>query len=173
MRQSTALCAAGPAAQRDALIATSILIPVAVIIIITVSGYYIWRRHLRHVKGIHHTSRRSSSIDPADSAQGASMQMTHADLLESKALASLTSLSSSESNPKLDAAPRESHIKGGEALTRRPPSWMGNVPFSDWEIDVADIVIGLRPDGRRWELGAGAFSKVRDFNRLPCHQAPS
>ena len=151
----------------------SVLIPVAVIIIITASGYFIWRRHLRHVKGINFTSRRSSSIDPADSAQGASMQMSHADLIESKALAGLTSSSSSESYPKLAAAPRESHIKGAEALTRRPPSWMGNVPFSDWEIDVADIVIGLRPDGRRWELGAGAFSKVRGFITLPCCQAPS
>ena len=168
MREPTALRTAGPASHRDAFIATSVLIPVAVIIIITAGGYFIWRRHLRHVKGNHFTSRCSSSIDPADSAQNTSMQMTHADLIESKALtlAGLTPSSSSESYPKLAAAPRESHVKGGEALTRSLPSWMGNVPFSDWEIDLADIVIGLRPDGRKWELGAGAFSKVR--GRLPC-----
>lgn len=165
-----ALCTAEPGSHREAFVATSVLIPVAVMIIITAGGYYIWRRHLRHAKGINFTSRRSSSLDPADSAQGASMQMTHADVIESKALSGLVSSSSSESYPKLAAATRESHIKGGEALTRRPPSWMGNVPFSDWEIDLADIVIGLRPDGRKWELGAGAFSKVRGFDKLLCHQ---
>lgn len=92
--------------------------------------------------------------------------MTHADLIESKSLAGLTSASSSEGFPKLAAAPREGHIGSGGAVLRRPPSWMEHVPFSDWEIDVADVVIGLRPDGRKWELGAGAFSKVRGCNRL-------
>lgn len=169
MRKPTALCTAGPASHRDSFIATSVLIPVAVVIIITAGGYFIWRRHLRHVKGIYFTSRRSSSIDPADSARSASMQMNHNELIQSKALslAGLTPSFSSDSYPKLAAAPRESHVKSGEALTRSTPSWMGKVPFSDWEIDLADIVIGLRPDGRKWELGAGAFSKVRGCNGLP------
>lgn len=87
--------------------------------------------------------------------------MTHANLIESKTLSELPSLSSHGSYPKLAAARRESHIGGEDCLLNLPPAWIDAVPFSDWEIDVADIVIGLRPDGRKWELGAGAFSVVR------------
>lgn len=169
-RAHVASCNAGPASHKAGFVAISVLIPVAVIIILTAGGFFIWRRHLRHVKGASLASRRSSSIDPADSAQGPSLQMTHADLIESKSLAGLPSVSSSDDYPKLAAAPREGHIGSGGTVLRRPPSWMEHVPFSDWEIDVADVVIGLRPDGRKWELGAGAFSKVRVFNRLPYSQ---
>ena len=84
--------------------------------------------------------------------------MTHADLVESKTLEGHSSLSSEDSYPKLAAAQRESHISS--VAGPDVPPWIDNVPFSDWEIDVADIVIGVRPDGRKWELGAGAFSRV-------------
>lgn len=156
----TGLFAAGPTSNRAAFVATSVLIPVGVIIIIiAASAVFIWRRRLRHVKGSLE-SRRSSSIDPADSAQGTSLQMTHANWIESKSLSELPSLSSHGSYPKLAAAHRESHIGGEDCLVKLPPAWIDAVPFSDWEIDVADVVIGLRPDGRKWELGAGAFSVV-------------
>jgi hypothetical protein len=34
------------------------------------------------------------------------------------------------------------------------------VPFSDWELRPEDIEICRRPDGRQWEIGAGAFGQV-------------
>ncbi|KAL0051702.1 hypothetical protein WJX82_000648 [Trebouxia sp. C0006] len=40
------------------------------------------------------------------------------------------------------------------------PDWMANVPWSDWQIDQQDIMLCQRPDGRLWELGAGASAKV-------------
>ena len=40
------------------------------------------------------------------------------------------------------------------------PEWMANVPWSDWQIDQQDITLCQRPDGRLWELGAGASAKV-------------
>ena len=36
-----------------------------------------------------------------------------------------------------------------------------NMPWHDWEIAEDDIVIDRRPDGSEWELGTGAFGKVR------------
>ena len=36
-----------------------------------------------------------------------------------------------------------------------------NVPWNDWEIREEDIAIDKRPDGSNWELGSGAFGKVR------------
>ena len=39
------------------------------------------------------------------------------------------------------------------------PSLMG--PQNDWEIAPMDIEILRRDDGSPWELGAGAFGKVR------------
>ena len=49
------------------------------------------------------------------------------------------------------------------------PSLMG--PQNDWEIAPMDIEILRRDDGSPWELGAGAFGKVR----VPCgpHSPPS
>ena len=35
------------------------------------------------------------------------------------------------------------------------------VPFSDWELRPEDIEICRRPDGRQWEIGAGAFGQVQ------------
>ncbi|DBA87527.1 hypothetical protein WJX77_000324 [Trebouxia sp. C0004] len=40
------------------------------------------------------------------------------------------------------------------------PDWIANVPWSDWQIDQQDITLCQRPDGRLWELGAGASAKV-------------
>ena len=150
-------CVAGSSSHRTGYILTSVLIPLAILLILVTGGFFLWRRHLRHVKG-NFTSRRSSSIDPADSAQVIPLQMTHADVIQSKALAGHSSLASEDNYIKLAAA-RETHV-GSVSGPGTPPKWIDNVPFSDWEIDIADIVIGLRPDGRKWELGAGAFSRV-------------
>ncbi len=81
--------------------------------------------------------------------------MADASLLDSKALTG--SMLSSDDSFSREAS--EQMISSAVAPAM-PPSWIGNVPFSDWEIDVSDVVIGLRPDGRKWELGAGAFSRV-------------
>ena len=35
------------------------------------------------------------------------------------------------------------------------------MPWSDWEVPGDQIEICKRPDGSDWELGAGAFGKVR------------
>ena len=35
------------------------------------------------------------------------------------------------------------------------------LPWSDWEISAEQITICKREDGSDWELGAGAFGKVR------------
>ena len=46
------------------------------------------------------------------------------------------------------------------------PSLMG--PQNDWEIAPMDIEILRRDDGSPWELGAGAFGKVRaPYEPLP------
>ena len=49
------------------------------------------------------------------------------------------------------------------------PSLMG--PQNDWEIAPMDIEILRRDDGSPWELGAGAFGKVREpsWTRLYPH----
>ena len=84
--------------------------------------------------------------------------MADASLLDSKALTG-SMLSSEDSFSRQGSEQQESMISSAVAPAMIP-SWIDNVPFSDWEIDVSDIVIGLRPDGRKWELGAGAFSRV-------------
>lgn len=41
------------------------------------------------------------------------------------------------------------------------------VPFSDWELRPEDIEICTRPDGRQWEIGAGAFGQVKPPAAFP------
>lgn len=36
-----------------------------------------------------------------------------------------------------------------------------SLPWSDWEISAEQITICKREDGSDWELGAGAFGKVK------------
>lgn len=50
-------------------------------------------------------------------------------------------------------------VQGG-VIPKSEPDWMGNVPWSDWQIDQEDILLCKRPDGRLWELGSGASAKV-------------
>ncbi|DBB18025.1 hypothetical protein WJX82_008169 [Trebouxia sp. C0006] len=134
---------------------TTILIPVALLLGIATGAFVIWRRHLRHRKG---TFVTQPSLDPSDTTHGISLQMADASLLDSKALTG-SMLSSEDSFSRQGSEQQESMISSAVAPAMIP-SWIDNVPFSDWEIDVSDIVIGLRPDGRKWELGAGAFSRV-------------
>ncbi len=149
---------AGPAdhaSHKTIFLLTTILIPVALLLGIATGAFVIWRRHLRHQKG---TFETQPSLDPSDTTQGISLQMADASLLDSKALTG-SMLSSEDSFSRETSEQQESMISSAVAPAM-PPSWIDNVPFSDWEIDVSDVVIGLRPDGRKWELGAGAFSRV-------------
>lgn len=81
----------------------------------------------------------------------------------SKELSGLTSANSSTSFTAMSVDGSQNPLAGtvpkpdGDAM---PPAWINDIPFSDWEIDADDVAICLRPDGRKWELGAGAFSKV-------------
>ncbi|KAL0034790.1 hypothetical protein WJX77_007383 [Trebouxia sp. C0004] len=134
---------------------TTILIPVALLLGIATGAFVIWRRHLRHQKG---TFEMQPSLDPSDSTQGIFLQMADASLLDSKALTG--SMLSSEDSFTREASGQQESMISSAVAPAMPPSWIDNVPFSDWEIDVSDVVIGLRPDGRKWELGAGAFSRV-------------
>lgn len=51
-------------------------------------------------------------------------------------------------------------MQAAGGVTKSEPEWMINVPWSDWQIDQQDITLCHRPDGRLWELGAGASAKV-------------
>ena len=149
---------AGPAdhsSHKTIFLLTTILIPVALLLGIATGAFVIWRRHLRHRKG---TVVTQPSLDPSDTTHGITLQMADASLLDSKALTG-SMLSSEDSFSRQGSEQQESMISSAVAPAMIP-SWIDNVPFSDWEIDVSDIVIGLRPDGRKWELGAGAFSRV-------------
>ncbi|KAA6423450.1 MAG: cytochrome P450 [Trebouxia sp. A1-2] len=137
------------------LFLTTILVPVALLLVIFTGTFVIWRRHLRRQKGIFETQ---PSLDPSDIAQGISLQMADASLLDSKALTG--SMLSSQDSFSHEVSEQQESMISSEVEPAMPPLWIDNVPFSDWEIDVSDVVIGLRPDGRKWELGAGAFSRV-------------
>ena len=130
--------------------------PVALLLGVATASFVIWRRHVRRQKG---NFVSQPSMDPSDSRDGISLQMADARLLESKALNGSLLLSTGDSFTDISAAEDRSRISSAVAADT-PPAWIDMVPFSDWEIDVADVVIGLRADGRKWELGAGAFSRV-------------
>lgn len=98
-------------------------------------------------------------MDPADSTQGITLELANNNLLDSKALTG-SMLMSSQDSCSLDASTGQMGKISSVVVPDTLPAWIDNMPFSDWEIDVADVVIGLRPDGRKWELGAGAFSRV-------------
>lgn len=134
---------------------TVTLIPVALLLGVVTGGFIIWRRYRRQHKG---TFVTQASIDLGDSTQGITLELANNNLLDSKALTGL--LTSSQDSFSLDASTQQLGKISSVVVPDSPPAWIDNVPFSDWEIDVADVVIGLRPDGRKWELGAGAFSRV-------------
>lgn len=51
-------------------------------------------------------------------------------------------------------------MQAAGVIPKSEPEWMVNVPWSDWQIDQHDLTLCQRPDGRLWELGAGASAKV-------------
>ena len=134
---------------------TTTLVPVAVVLGILTGAIIIWRRYLKVHKGF----TTQSSLDPADSRQDITLQLADSRILESKTLNG--SLMPMASGVSFTSSPSAEDIRITSAVGYDPPpAWIDNVPFSDWEIDVEDVVIGLRPDGRKYELGAGAFSRV-------------
>lgn len=143
-------------AHKTIFLLTTVLVPVALLLGVATASFVIWRRHVRRQKG---SFVSQPSMDPSDSRDGISLQMADTRLLESKALNGSVLLSTGDSFTDLSAAEDRSRISSAVAPDT-PPAWIDMVPFSDWEIDVADVVIGLRADGRKWELGAGAFSRV-------------
>lgn len=75
-------------------------------------------------------------------------------------LSELASQSDTFSNPLVAKAPPTLAMQAVGVIPKSDPDWIGNVPWSDWQIDQKDILLCRRPDGRLWELGAGASAKV-------------
>lgn len=63
-------------------------------------------------------------------------------------------------NPLVAKAPPAMAVQAVGIIPKSDPDWIGNVPWSDWQIDQEDILLCRRPDGRLWELGTGASAKV-------------
>ena len=76
-------------------------------------------------------------------------------------LSELSSHSDAFPNPLLANARATTAVQAqGGVIFKSDPDWMGNVPWSDWQIHQEDILLCKRPDGRLWELGSGASAKV-------------
>ena len=75
-------------------------------------------------------------------------------------LSELASQSDTVPNPLVAKAPPTMAAQAVGVIPKSDPDWIGNVPWSDWQIDQEDILLCRRPDGRLWELGAGASAKV-------------
>lgn len=78
----------------------------------------------------------------------------------SSQLSQLSSQSDTVPNPLLHKPRPTLAVQDAGVIPRSEPDWIGNVPWSDWQIDQEDIFLCQRPDGRLWELGAGASAKV-------------
>ena len=83
-------------------------------------------------------------------------------------MSQLSQLSSSKSETTINPLLLEGRgrlasgqMQNAGVISKTEPDWMMNVPWSDWQIDQQDITLCQRPDGRLWELGAGASAKVR------------
>ena len=75
-------------------------------------------------------------------------------------LSELSSQSDTVPNPLLTTSRPPLAVQEAGVIPKSEPDWIGNVPWSDWQIDQEDISLCQRPDGRLWELGAGASAKV-------------
>jgi len=77
-------------------------------------------------------------------------------------LSQLSAQSDTMPNPLLQGRhnPASGPMQAAGVIPTSDPDWMANVPWSDWQIDQQDITLCQRPDGRLWELGAGASAKV-------------
>lgn len=75
-------------------------------------------------------------------------------------LSELSSQSATFPNPLLAHGRAITALQAAEIIPKSDPDWMGNVPWSDWQIDQEDILLCKRPDGRLWELGSGASATV-------------
>ena len=84
-------------------------------------------------------------------------------------LSELSSQSDIVPNPLLANARPTMAVQAAGVMPKADPEWMGNVPWSDWQIDQEDILLCRRPDGRLWELGAGASAKVSHVIIIHCH----
>lgn len=78
-------------------------------------------------------------------------------------LSQLSSQFDTTPNPLLKSSRPTLAVQETGVLPRSEPDWIGNVPWSDWQINQEDISLCQRPDGRLWELGAGASAKVIQF----------
>ena len=124
--------------------------------LVAVAGLVVWRRRFRCKKS--KLSTLPSTVHACDSA----VQRTNVDLQDCKVLTSCASTSHQQRfSTQTSAEEKEGKISSAVAVG---PAWSNIVPFSDWEIDVSDVVICVRPNGRKWELGAGAFSRVSNSN---------
>lgn len=143
------------------IILTSTLVPVALIIGAVVGSFAFWQRSRRKAarRGF---ITQASGVDGTDSMQNSTFAAGLANKhMGSKELSGLTSATGSASFTALsiDGMPPATGNSTPD-LIAMPPAWINDIPFSDWEIDADDVAICVRPDGRRWEVGAGAFSKV-------------
>ena len=157
-----------PSHRKISIILISTLVPVALVLGLITGSFAFWHNSRRKARrGF--TTQASNNYDGTDSMQSskAALANTH---LGSKELSGLTSTMGSASFTALSidgtsnpAAPNplaNALVASKADGIAMPPSWINNIPFSDWEIDADDVAICLRPDGRKWEVGAGAFSKV-------------
>lgn len=150
------------------IILMSTLLPVALLAGALAGSFLVWNKSRRKARRRGFTTQESG-LDGADSMQnskiGHGLMNQH---LGSKELSGLTSATGSASFTALsiEGMPQASSPpKDGVVM---PPAWIDDIPFSDWEVDADDVAICVRPDGRRWEVGAGAFSKVGHPGSL-CH----
>lgn len=113
------------------------------VIIISVFSFIVCKLVFKSVKHCHH--RHCGSKLPTLTSQ----------------LSELSSQSDTFPNPLLANARTSTAVQAqGGIISKSQPDWMGNVPWSDWQIDQEEILLCRRPDGRLWELGSGASAKV-------------
>lgn len=157
-----------PSHRKISIILISTLVPVALVLGLVTGSFAFWHNSRRKARrGF--TTQASNNYDGTDSMQSSKAALANMHL-GSKELSGLTSTMGSASFTALSidgtsnpAAPNplaNALVASKADGIAMPPSWINNIPFSDWEIDADDVAICLRPDGRKWEVGAGAFSKV-------------
>lgn len=159
----------GKAHKRISIILISTLIPVALVLGAATGVFIFWQTNRRQAARRGFQTQASSLNVGSDSERDAKQAAMGMKAYEGKELMTLASASTSASFTHLSIASSGTAIA---AMPRQepmpmPPAWINDVPFSDWEIDADELAICLRPDGRKWELGAGAFSKVIHCGQWP------